>query len=301
MLLPPLHGTADGPFLTAWAFHPIVVFGLLAAASAYAFGLHRLREAGQREWPVWHSVFFFSGLAATTVALLGPIDTFNDEVFFLHMIQHIVLMDMAAPLILLGRPVQLALRAIPRQHSKTLVRMVIRPRTARGILTFLTLPVVVALIYNGTLVSWHMPGLYVAALESDLVHEIMHASMLGAGLLFWWVIIDPVPQHHKLGTAPSLALIAVSLFVGKVIGGILTFANSVVYSFYSNVEQPWGLTPMLDQRIAGVIMLVGVGVLGGVLFFIVLARALLKTADPPVQPPPQPAPQNQQPATHQAD
>lgn len=301
MLFPPLHGAADGPFLTAWAFDPLVVFGLLAAAAGYAFGLHRLRETRQPEWPVRYSVFFFAGLAFTALALLGPIDTFNDEAFFLHMIQHIVLMDVAAPLLLLGRPVQLALKTIPRRHSKTVFRTMIRPRTVRGVLTFLTLPVVVALAYNGTLAAWHMPGMYVAALENGFVHEVMHATMLGAGLLFWWVIIDPVPRHHKAGTATMLALIASTMLTGKIIGALLTFADSVVYSFYQGVEQPWGLTPLVDQQIAGIIMLVGVGILAGVLFYIVLVRALLATADPPYQPRPQPVPRDQRPATQEAD
>jgi cytochrome c oxidase assembly factor CtaG len=276
VLLPILHGTADGPFLLAWSLDPFISVPLAVVGSGYAVGLRKAQERGYQPLPTRYVVAFYAGLAVTAVALLGPVDTFNDELFFLHMIQHLLLMLVAAPLLLTGRPVQVALRAIPPQRSRAVLRALIRPSPARATLTALTSPVAVILVFNGVQAVWHVPAMYVASLESEPVHWIMHLTFFGAGLLLWWVIIDPVPRHHKFPFYWVLAVVASAMAVGKIIGGMLSLADEPIYSFYRSSERPWGFTVMADQQLAGVIMLVGGGFYFLALGMVILARALVR-------------------------
>lgn len=276
MLLPILHGTADGPFLLAWSLDPMISVPLAVAGSGYAIGLRKARERGYQPPPTRFVAAFFAGLAVTALALLGPLDTFNDELFSLHMTQHLLLMLVAAPLLLLGRPVQVALRAIPPERSRAVLRALVRPSPTRAVLTALTSPVAVILIFNGVQAVWHVPAMYVAALESDVVHWVMHLTFFGAGLLLWWVILDPVPRHHKFPIHWVLAVVASAMAVGKIIGGIITFADQPIYAFYSQSERPWGLTVIADQQLAGVIMLVGGGFYFMVLGMVILYHGLMR-------------------------
>ncbi len=271
MLLPLLHGTVTGPFLLAWDFSPPIVIGLLVGAIGYYLALHKLQQDNRSTPPTWQVLSYYGGLLAVAVALLGPLDTFNDELFFMHMLQHLALMQVAAPLILLGRPVQLALKAISVKRSGPILKTVLRRRPVRTALTLITTPLFAVLAYNANLVSWHVPGFYDAALRSDAIHEIEHLLFFGFALLFWWPIIDPVPRHHKMEKHWAIAAIFVTMVVGIGIGAILTLAPSVIYPFYLGTDKPWGLTPLADQQIGGLIMWVG----GGFLYMLVLIGLLV--------------------------
>ncbi|MBX6342598.1 MAG: cytochrome c oxidase assembly protein, partial [Thermomicrobiaceae bacterium] len=273
MLLPILHGTANGPFLTAWTFSPAIVLGLLVAAVGYGLALRQLRRAGRREPPVWQPLCFYGGLLSLAVALLGPLDTFNDELFSLHMAQHLVLVQVAAPLLLLGQPVQLLLRAVPARRSRPVLRAVLRPGPIRWVLTALTNGVVAFLLFNGAMIIWHVPAFYDAALRSDAVHEFEHITFLVTALLYWWPIIAPVPRHHRLSPIAAMGSLFFTMSVSTAIGAILTLANSVLYPFYLTAAHPWGLTAETDQQIAGLIMWVG----SGLLYFGVLLAMMIHT------------------------
>ena len=276
ILFPVLHGTASGPFLLAWELNLPLIALILAAGWGYRVALQRARERGHAAHPGWYTVSFYAGLVTFAIALLGPLDVYNDELFSLHMAQHIVLIQVTAPLLLLGRPVQLALKALPPRRSGAILRPIARQFKSFPALHSL-IPLAAILIFNGTIVAWHFPEMYVAALESDFVHWIMHFSFFWAGLLFWWGIIAPVPRNPRLQTVWALIAIFVTMVVGKLLGGILTLSDNVIYPFYADVERPWGLSALVDQQIAGLIMMVGGGLYFGILFFVILARWLLET------------------------
>lgn len=280
MLLPPLHGTADSSLLTAWTFNPPVVAGLLIAAVGYYLALQRARLNGRGEHPLWQVLCFYGGLVSVAIALLGPLDAFNDNLFFMHMLQHLALMQIAAPLLLLGRPVQLMLRAISPKRSGPVLKPVLRRNWVRWLLTALSAPLLISLLFNVNLAGWHFPLFYEAALRSDLVHEIEHAAFFGLSLLFWWPIIEPVPRHHKIRPMWAMLAIFVTMAFGIGIGAALTLAGHVIYPFYAAAEQPWGLTPMVDQQIGGLIMWVGSGTLYMIILLTMLVR-LLGTGNEP--------------------
>lgn len=274
VLLPLLHGQAAGPLWAAWNWNPPVLVSLLVAALVYGAALRTLRRRGRLRPPAWQPLAFYAGLASAAVALLGPLDLFNDELLTMHMLQHLVLIQVTAPLVLLGRPVQLVLRAMPPERVGAVLRVVLRPAWVRAILTVLTAPLTVTLLANAALVFWHFPRFYEAALYSDLVHELEHASFFGTALLFWWPIIDPVPRHHKLPALWSIAAIFATLVVSMSIGAIITLADRVLYPFYADVPMPWGLVALTDQQVAGLIMWVGGGFLYMGAILTLLARWL---------------------------
>lgn len=278
MTLPVFHGTADGPFLLSWELNLPLISLILVAGWGYALALHKARARGYQNHRGWYTASFFVGLVTFAIALVGPLDTFNDELFSMHMTQHVVLMQVAAPLLLLGRPVQLGLKALPPRRSGAILRPIIRQFSARPRL-YTLMPLAAILAFNLTIVVWHFPVMYVAALESDFIHWFMHFSFFGAGLLFWWGIIAPVPRHPRSQTLWTLVSITVAMIVGKLLGGILTLSDGVIYPFYSNAERPWGLSAIVDQQVAGLIMMVGGGLYFGILFFVILARTLLRTEE----------------------
>jgi cytochrome c oxidase assembly factor CtaG len=284
MLLPLLHGSASGSFWTSWYLNPPVFFGLLAAAIGYGLALRQIKRSGHRMPPNWQPYCFYTGLLIVAISLLGPFDTFNDELFLMHMSQHLLLMQIAAPLLLLGRPAQIILRAISPRHSGPVIKKVVRPRPVRLLLTVMTAPLVVTLLFNGNMMFWHIPDLYIAALESDLVHEIEHMTFLGFSLLFWWPIIEPIPRHHKMKPIWALGSVFISMLVGIALGSIITLADSVLYDYYLGSAQVWGINPLEDQQYGGLIMWVGGGLVYLVVLFVMLISIMGTGDDPQAQP-----------------
>lgn len=249
----------------------------LLVAVAYGYGLYRIRsQQANHPWPFWHGCAFYAGLLVLAISMLSPIDTFNDELFFVHMIQHLLMALAGVPLILLGRPVQLAFRAMPRPWAKELGQRFLKPKAVRGGLAALSVPIVVAVIYNANLVFWHVPYLYELALSSEPVHYVMHMMFIGTAFLFWWPIIDPMPRHHKYSTGMTLAQIGFAMLAGKILGALITFSTTPIYDSYVEADRVWGISPLVDQQLSGLVMLVGAFIIYAVTFFVLLTRALLR-------------------------
>jgi putative membrane protein len=273
-----LHGGATGPVLLAWDFQPYMIFALVFAAGLYWLALRRIATRGVREVPRSYPVAYYAGLAAFAVAVGGPVETFNENSLSLHMAQHVILMLVAAPLFVLGRPLHIALWALEPQRSGAILRPVLRRSWIRGLLTIITHPVTVLLVININLVVWHLPEFYVAALDSTLIHELEHALFFGTAALFWWVIVDPIPRHHRVRSDVAIIMLFVSGSVGDLLALYLIFAPDVIYPFYLVNETIWGMSQLLDQRIAGLIMLVtGTAIYFGATFAII-ARGYGNTA-----------------------
>lgn len=271
-------GTGDSPFFTAWDLDPIVTAALMGSAGLYAIAYRAVRQNRRKSASPRRALAFYGGLSAMAVALLGPLDTWNDELFLVHMLQHLVLMIVAAPLILLGRPVQLALQAAPPEYSATVVGAVFGRKRMRHIATALTHPLTVLVLFNVNLGLWHLPDFYGLALKNDLAHEIEHALFIGTALLFWWVMIDPVPRHHRASIHWRLGMCFATCMFGGLVATALTVANRVLYPHYLTIETPWGLTPLQDQQIGGGIMWISGGIYF-VLMFVMLYRMINDNVD----------------------
>ncbi len=257
LLLTLLHGYYDGPFFLAWTFDPFVTTGLLAASTVYWWAWRKVRESGGAQPPNWWAWAYAGGIISLTFSLLGPLESYNEQLFSLHMTQHLVIMQISAPLLLLGRPVQLILRALPRRKTKTAVGFMYGKSNVRYAIIAITGPIAVFMLFNVNLGLWHLPNFYEAALENTWIHHLQHVLFAGFSVLYWWVIIDPVPRHHKLPEGWAIGSIFLSMMIGSGIGAILTLAGTVLYPFYGEVANPWGWSALLDQQIGGLIMWVG--------------------------------------------
>jgi len=237
----------------AWSFEPLVVIALLLTALLFTIGLYSLwREAPKRRSiRTWEALCFAGGWLALFIALVSPLHAWGRVLFSAHMTQHEVLMLVAAPLLVLGRPLIAFLWALPLNWSRrlgNLGKIAWINRTWRT----LTIPLVAWLVHAAALWTWHIPALFEATLYSDAVHTLQHLSFLLSALLFWWALIHG-PQGAMGYGAAVLYLFTTSVHSGA-LGALITVAGSVWYPSYAPVTASWGLTPLEDQQLGGLIM-----------------------------------------------
>jgi putative membrane protein len=252
-----LHGYFDGPFLLAWSFDPLVTTSLIAASAVYFWAWRKVRSSKGNQPPNWYAWAYAGGIFSLAFSLLGPLESFNEQLFSLHMSQHLVIMQIATPLLLLGRPAQLILRALPPRQTKGTVGFLFGKSNIRFAVIAITGPIITFLLFSVNLGLWHLPNFYEAALNNAWIHHLQHILFAGFSMIYWWIIIDPVPRHHRLPEGWAIGSIFLSMMIGSGIGAILTLSSTALYPFYSEATNPWGWSPLLDQQIGGLIMWVG--------------------------------------------
>lgn len=230
--------------LADWSFEPGVLLGLTALAVAYGVGLQRVRPR-----TIWDEnviaprevLAFASGMLLLVVALVSPLDTLSDAMFSAHMVQHVLLLYVVPPLLLIGTPAWL-------------IRPALKWPGVKRALVFLTSPIPAIALFNVLLVFWHLPGFWDAALVDDAVHALEHVGFLGAGIVAWWPIFSPLPEVPRLSYPGQMLYLFVQSLVPAVIGAFVTFSSVVVYPLYAYTPKILGLTPLVDQQIAGLLM-----------------------------------------------
>lgn len=215
-----------------------------------------LRGARARSrWPIWRTLLFLLGLVALIASLASPIDQVALELFSIHMLQHMLLLVVAAPLLLAGAPVRPLLRGLPLVVRRTVIRAIARNTAFRALVHVVRHPLMAAALYVVGLYAWHVPALYDAALDHPTVHVVEHLWFLLVGLNFWSVVIDPVPFR---ATLPYAARIPFLLLVGAaqntILGGLLAFSDRLYYTHYATTTLAYGLDPVTDQRLGGAVM-----------------------------------------------
>ena len=227
-----------------------IVLAVLTGA-VYARGARFTR----RPMPWWRSTLLFSGLVALVLALASGIEILAGDLFSIHMLQHMLLTIVAAPLLMLGAPVRPLLRGLPAVIRAGVVRPLARATALRTLLHVLRHPLVAVAIYVGGLYLWHWPELYDAAAANVALHTVEHAHFFLGALLFWSVVIDPVPFR---GTLPYAARIVYLLLAGAaqntLLGGLLAFSTRTFYSYYAERAAALGIDALTDQRVGGAIM-----------------------------------------------
>ena len=242
---------------TAWVLEPAVVASVGLAGFLYARGLRSLwRSRAGRGIRRWEAAAFLAGWLSLTVALLSPLHPLGEVLFSAHMVQHELLMVVAAPLLVLGRPLVPFLWALPVGWRRSFGGWARRPG-ARGAWRSLTAPFAAWLLHGAALWVWHLPGPYTATLGSDLVHTLQHASFLGTALLFWYALVHGRGGRMGYGTA-VFYLFATAMHSGG-LGALLTVAPRPWYPELAGSTAAWGLTPLEDQQLAGLIMWIPAG------------------------------------------
>jgi putative membrane protein len=238
-----------------WSGEPVVIAGLALTLVLYAGGVQRLwRRAGPGRGVRRANVTAFAlGWTAVVVAIVSPLDALADALFSAHMVQHLVLMLVAAPLLAMSRAVRAGFWVLPLRARRQFARAwVAAPRFRAGV-DGLSRRGIAFLLLSISLWVWHVPLFYDAAVSDELLHGLEHASFLGGSLLFWWALLDSRHrQRTDYGTAVLLAFLA--SMQSALLGALLTFARRPWYSAHLESAPAWGYTPLQDQELAGLIM-----------------------------------------------
>jgi putative membrane protein len=244
--------------LRTWGTEPYVWAGLALSGWLYGRGLRKMwrdeRGAGVKRW---EAACYVAGWFSLFVALVSPLHPWGRVLFAAHMTQHEILMLVAAPLLVLGRPVLVWLKAIPAAWAASLGRLANRNgwlATWRAISN----PLAAWLIHAVALWIWHIPSLFQATIDNDLVHTLQHASFLGSALLFWWAVMHGRQRAAMFGMA-VLYMFTTAMHSG-LLGVLITFADTLIYPAYRDTTQSWGLTALEDQQLGGLIMWIPAGI-----------------------------------------
>jgi putative membrane protein len=236
-----------------WNWDPLVLVSLALMALIYGRGLRSLwRSAGRgRGTPTWRAVAFFGGWLALIVALVSPLESWSQRLFSMHMVQHVILTMVAAPLIAWSEPTVTGLWALPTEWRRGISQWWRSPW--EGIWQRLTHPAVVWLLYAGVITLWHLPILYQAAAQNALIHNLEHISFFAIAFLFWRTVVRcgrPGEMGHGLG----ILFIFTAMLYSAVFAAAITFSRSPWYPYYAFQALQWGMSPLEDQQLAGSIM-----------------------------------------------
>lgn len=255
------------PWLVPWTWEPSLVIGLLLTAAGYGWGVYRLwQRAGVGRGLRRGQVLAYAGaLVGLILALMSPLATSSHVLFSAHMVQHIVLINLVAPLLVLADPGYAWLWAAPRGWRRGLARGWRRRHRLRAAVHGITSPLAVWVIFALSLWVWHIPRFYQAALINPLIHELEHLSFLGAAILFWWRILDLPragrtagrPSRHTVSAAAygtGIAMSFTTMLHSGMLGALITFSPTPWYPNYITNTAAWGIGPLADQQLAGVIM-----------------------------------------------
>ena len=229
------------------------------AGGLYALGA-RGGPAGTREraerW--WRTLLFGAGLATIVLAVSPPMAGLSDSLFSMHMVQHVLLIEVAAPLIVLSRPWTRLWRPFPLSARRAVAGGIARGRWARPLRLvgrWLVIPAIAFVLMNGVFVLWHVPSLYDAALSSPLVHGLEHLTFFLTALLLWAHLLGDGPFHARLSLPGRAGYATGAMLVGWALAVVIATAPSPLYSHYADLSsRPWGLSALADQQLASGIM-----------------------------------------------
>jgi cytochrome c oxidase assembly factor CtaG len=236
VLVSPLHVSAVGPVGSIAL--PVLT---LAFWLPYRARVRRLNDAG-RTVPGWRQGCFAAGLVMLAIAVSPPVDTLSDELLAVHMVEHLLIGDVAALLIVLG-------------FTGPLLAPLLRNRFL-GRLRVFTHPVVAVLTWGINFYAWHVPVLYQAALRHDALHALEHATFLGFGIAMWMALLGPLPKPQWFTNAWRLVYIVVVRLVGTVLANVMIFSGTVLYPYYHAGDAHWHISAMGDQIAAAGVMMV---------------------------------------------
>jgi putative membrane protein len=247
----------------AWSLQPLVLLGVAALAWGYAWAWRRARRPGAPHPPgLGRAVLFAGGLLAVLAALISPLDSLGDQLMVFHMVQHMLLLDIAPILLTLGltkgllRPVTRRVHALERRAGP------------------LAHPAFAVIAYAGLLWLWHIPFMYDQAQGNSGLHVLEHLCFAAAGSLYWWHLLSPIRSRMRLGgLGPIGYMVATKLLVG-LLGVALAFAPDSIYPFYTHKPAYWGLSAHFDQSMAGLVMALEQSIVMGIALVYLFVRML---------------------------
>jgi putative membrane protein len=253
----------------SWTLEPGVLVGAAIVGGAYVGRWRQVRTGDSArpkvDAPVWRLCCFLASLLGVLIALVSPVDALADQLFFMHMVQHVLLLDVVPILAILGLT-KVILRPVTRAVQELEQRA--------GVLAS---PAFAVVLYVGVIWTWHIPAAYDVALRHPVVHVLEHITFLVAGSLYWWHLLSPIRARMRLGgMGPVVYMASTKLFVGA-LGMGLAFAPTALYSYYVHHARVWGFSAHDDQSIAGFIMAVEQSLVMGVALVVLFMRALTES------------------------
>jgi putative membrane protein len=243
---------------TSWNVEPPLLLVIVCAVLYWQGGRRQAsaRRTGlERRGRAW---LFYSGLASVVIALDSPLDSLSNQLFAAHMTQHVLLLSVAPPLIVLSAPWSRLWQPLPLDFRRAAARAVVLGpgwRPLRTAARAVARPLPAWVLFNANLLLWHIPALYDATLSSLAVHDVEHALFFLTGLLFWTQVVDSAPFHVRLDWLRRVAYVTGAILVGWVLAVVLALAPSPLYSAYTSLpHRPGGLSALGDQQIAAGVM-----------------------------------------------
>lgn len=233
-----------------WEGHWDALLGMALVLGAYLLGVGPLRERHNLADYVdsRQVATFTAGMMVVFFALTSPLHILSERFLFsMHMVQHVLLTLIAPPLLVLGTPAWL-------------IRPMLRPNWAFRAARLLTHPIAAIALFNIIFSIWHIPALYNSSLSSEAFHALEHIMMVSTAMLMWWPLASNMPELPRLNYPLQLGYLFALSVAQIIVFAIITFAEEPIYEFYVNAPRIWGLSPLLDQQLGGIIMKVGSGI-----------------------------------------
>jgi len=247
-----------------WSPPVFLTAAIVSAALIYLRGWFVIRRTRAAQFPPWRLAAFLLGLATIWIAIASPLDGFADALLSAHMIEHLLLMSFAPPLLLLGSPQVPLLRGLPRVFTIHVLGPLFRERALRELGRFLLLPAVAWLAMNLSFLIWHVPSAYDFALEHERWHDFEHICFLGSSIFFWWPLVRPWPTRaNALGWYILPYLVGADI-VNTALSAFLAFCERPVYPYYFARPNPLHIAPLADQVAGAVVM----WVIGSMIFLV---------------------------------
>lgn len=254
------------PVDTSWTFAPIVLVALAGYLAVYGARWRRSRQqGGARAAGAGRLALWVAGVVLLGVALISPIDVLGGQFASFHMVQHLLIADLA--------PIALTL-ALSKHILRPVTRRLQRLERAAGPFGH---PAFGVVAYVGAMWLWHVPPLYDAALRDDAVHALEHLTFGAAGLVYWWHLLSPIRSRMRLGGLGPVAYMASTKLLVGLLGVVLAFSPSTLYAYDFGGANRWGLDQLDDQHVAGLIMALEQSIVMGIALAYLFARMLTES------------------------
>jgi putative membrane protein len=247
----------------SWSFSPIILIALAGYLVAYTLRWRTSRrEGGARAAPISRLVLWIAGIACLFVALISPLDRLGEQFASFHMIQHLLIADLAAIALTL---------ALTRHILRPLTRRIHTIEKRAGPFAH---PAFGAIAYVGVMWLWHVPVFYDATLTNDFVHSLEHLTFAAAGALYWWHLLSPIRSRLRGGGVGVLLYMGATKVLVGFLGIVLAFAPSLLYDAYAREGRLWGMTAIDDQQVAGLVMGLEQSIIMGIALAFLFVRML---------------------------
>jgi putative membrane protein len=240
--------------LNEWSPPLVVDVAIALTAIVYLRGWLSLRNSSRGLIATWRMEMFLLGMLSLWVAIGSPLAAFDETSLSVHMVQHILLMLVVPPLILLGAPSLPLLHGLPQWFVRSTLGPFLRWPPVQALGKFLTHPAVCWLLAAIALIGWHVPSAFELALRSDSWHDVEHACFLLTSILFWWPVVQPFPSEPRWPRWSIPIYLFFGMLPGSALGAFLTFCDRVLYPSYGEATAAFGIAPLQDQVLAGALM-----------------------------------------------